>query len=977
MPAAGVTLYGNGFNIVVVPASGGVYATYSSTLPTPTISVATSGSPSAYGSAVTFTASVSPTADTSTVTFYNGGTSLGTATPSGGIAKLTTSSLASGSYTITASIAANASYAAATSAAITQVVNNIGPGISVGGGSLTYQVTTSSGGTCPLQVTPTTIYGQITTIIDSGFSFTASGVTTSWSNSASVYLSSPGGSYCPASQWVQGNPLTLTGSTFIITFYPASGTATYTVQPTISVASSGSPSTYGSAVTFTASVSPAADTSTVTFYNGSTSLGTATPSGGIAKLTTSSLPSGSYSITASIAANASYAAAASVAITQVVNKITPTISIGNIPLNPVYGSIATVSYNYSGTESPTESVVSNSTSVCTVSGNTVNFVGVGTCTLTASATATANYNAVVGGAQSFSVGNSTSYSYTASYDAVGNVRSYTDSVMGAWGFSYDYLNRLATGSAIWPNGTAQYACWSYDSFGNRKQQEISSAAFQSGSGGASACNAQSTASLATDLNSYLNTSGIDPGTNRIQSTNARGVTWAPSYDASGDMTSDGANQYLYDAEGRICAIYNSTVVGATMTGYLYNADGARTAKGSITTWSCDPTTNGFQFTENYVLGPGGEELTQFNVTSGVSTWQRTNVYAGGKLLGTYDLVSNGQGGQVPALHFHLQDPLGTRRMQLSGELVNLGQPETDIQSLPYGDGLNSFPDQDARNSTADDSTPLHFTGKERDTESGNDYFGARYYASSMGRFMSPDWSAKYEPVPYAKLTDPQTLNLYAYVLNNPLTHFDPDGHACDSLWHCVQGFLNVIEINVSASVGTQGSVQWGVAKAEYHATVVGVEGKSGLGGGNRDVTASTGIGASASASGGPAKASLSLNAGAQASTSDGFSASASASAKVALGPASESASASVDQDGPHTSLGPGASADKDTDWKIGGSFTAGVGVGVNVNFSQLGRAFGDLGDSLNALGGYIMDNFITPAQNQQPITPTAPFDYHP
>jgi RHS repeat-associated protein len=40
-----------------------------------------------------------------------------------------------------------------------------------------------------------------------------------------------------------------------------------------------------------------------------------------------------------------------------------------------------------------------------------------------------------------------------------------------------------------------------------------------------------------------------------------------------------------------------------------------------------------------------------------------------------------------------------------------------------------------------------FTGKERDAESGLDYFGARYYASSMGRFMSPDWSAKEEPVP--------------------------------------------------------------------------------------------------------------------------------------------------------------------------------------------------------------------------------------
>jgi RHS repeat-associated protein len=70
------------------------------------------------------------------------------------------------------------------------------------------------------------------------------------------------------------------------------------------------------------------------------------------------------------------------------------------------------------------------------------------------------------------------------------------------------------------------------------------------------------------------------------------------------------------------------------------------------------------------------------------------------------------------------------------------------------------------------------TGKERDTESGNDYFMARYYSSTMGRFMSPDWSAKQEPVPYAKLDNPQSLNLYVYVLNNPLLHIDADGHVC-------------------------------------------------------------------------------------------------------------------------------------------------------------------------------------------------------
>jgi len=74
-----------------------------------------------------------------------------------------------------------------------------------------------------------------------------------------------------------------------------------------------------------------------------------------------------------------------------------------------------------------------------------------------------------------------------------------------------------------------------------------------------------------------------------------------------------------------------------------------------------------------------------------------------------------------------------------------------------------------------------FTGKERDTESGNDYFGARYYASSMGRFMSPDWSSTPEDMPYAKLTNPQSLNLYSYMYNNPIIGADPTGHLPD-LW---------------------------------------------------------------------------------------------------------------------------------------------------------------------------------------------------
>lgn len=67
-------------------------------------------------------------------------------------------------------------------------------------------------------------------------------------------------------------------------------------------------------------------------------------------------------------------------------------------------------------------------------------------------------------------------------------------------------------------------------------------------------------------------------------------------------------------------------------------------------------------------------------------------------------------------------------------------------------------------------------GKERDAETGLDYFGARYMSSAQGRFASPDWSARPVPVPYAQLDNPQSLNLYAYVRNNPLRSADVDGH---------------------------------------------------------------------------------------------------------------------------------------------------------------------------------------------------------
>jgi RHS repeat-associated protein len=63
-----------------------------------------------------------------------------------------------------------------------------------------------------------------------------------------------------------------------------------------------------------------------------------------------------------------------------------------------------------------------------------------------------------------------------------------------------------------------------------------------------------------------------------------------------------------------------------------------------------------------------------------------------------------------------------------------------------------------------------FTSKERDNETGLDYFGARYFASLQGRFTSPD-----PLMASAHVVNPQTWNRYTYALNNPLSYVDPDG----------------------------------------------------------------------------------------------------------------------------------------------------------------------------------------------------------
>jgi RHS repeat-associated protein len=215
-----------------------------------------------------------------------------------------------------------------------------------------------------------------------------------------------------------------------------------------------------------------------------------------------------------------------------------------------------------------------------------------------------------------------------------------------------------------------------------------------------------------------------------------------SYDSAGDLQNDGVNTYTYDAEGRVATVNGTTT-------YVYDAEGRRVAKESSGA-----------VTASYEFDQGGREIA---VVNGSGQWQYSNLYAGAASFATYDAAGT---------RFQLVDALGSRRVQGHTD----GTAGLNCFNYPFGDGLScTGPDEDA--------TKLHFTGKERDSETGfangNDNFGARYYGAGLGRFLTPDWAARPTAVPYAVFGDPQSLNLYAYVRNDPVTHVDADGHAAN------------------------------------------------------------------------------------------------------------------------------------------------------------------------------------------------------
>jgi RHS repeat-associated protein len=199
------------------------------------------------------------------------------------------------------------------------------------------------------------------------------------------------------------------------------------------------------------------------------------------------------------------------------------------------------------------------------------------------------------------------------------------------------------------------------------------------------------------------------------------------------MTSDSLSSYAYDAENRLTQVNPGASPTATYT-YL----GALRVQRQ------------FGGTTVYVYA-GSLPIAEYAAGAAANQPNREYVYSGGQLLATID-ASTGLSYQFP-------DHLSTRvEADASGNVTRT------FGHLPFGESWYE----------TGTASKWKFTTYERDQESGLDYAQFRFDSSRLGRFMSMD--------PLAGTADnPQSLNRFAYVLNNPVNFVDPSGAECHDM----------------------------------------------------------------------------------------------------------------------------------------------------------------------------------------------------
>jgi hypothetical protein len=307
--------------------------------------ITSSVNPAAFGQAVTFTATINAPGAGGTVTFMDGATVLGNGTvgPSGDTTTYTytTSALGLGGHSITAAYSGDSNYGAATSSAITQTINSASTTTTVSSSA----APSSYGQSVTITVTVATTTGGIptgsVTLSDGGTqigSGALSGGTWTFTTSLlSVGTHSLTAAYAGASGYLASNS-------------SAFSQAVNQAAPTVAVASSQNPSTFGQSVTFTATVSGsgATPTGTVSFMDGATTLGTAALASGSATFATAALSPGSHGITVVYNGDTNYLGGTSPALTQTVNQATSTTTIASSPNPSGFGISVTLTATVSG-----------------------------------------------------------------------------------------------------------------------------------------------------------------------------------------------------------------------------------------------------------------------------------------------------------------------------------------------------------------------------------------------------------------------------------------------------------------------------------------------------------------------------------------------------------------------------------------------------------------------------------------------------
>ena len=235
-----------------------------------------------------------------------------------------------------------------------------------------------------------------------------------------------------------------------------------------------------------------------------------------------------------------------------------------------------------------------------------------------------------------------------------------------------------------------------------------------------------------------------------------------TYDAAGNQTYDCVGTHYYDAENRM----TKAVQGSSNNYYFFDASGKRVRRilNGSQTWGGQETW--------FVYGFDGELVAEYaynQVTAPLATApQKEYGYRGGKLLIVWDGTQAGD----DQLKWLVTDHLGSTRMEVnkSGSLTGIRRHDY----LPFGEELVAS--TGAQRGGVGYEPPQsgvrqRFGAKERDTETGLDFFGARYFASVQGRFTSAD------PILISprRMVNPQIWNLYNYVANNPLSFVDPTG----------------------------------------------------------------------------------------------------------------------------------------------------------------------------------------------------------